>query len=83
MSSDELKKKIEKIKLEKELKNLTDEDLAPGRNYVSGIMKSIGTKTLSVAGAGLLAYGVKIAMTKEFDVKEAASYIAANPNKKK
>ena len=28
-------------------------------------------------------YAVKTAMTKEFNLKEAAQYIAANPNKKK
>lgn len=83
MSDAELKKKIERLKMEKEFKNLTNEDIRPGRTYVKEIMSSAGKKTLTIAAAGALAYGVKAAMTKEFDLKEAANYIAANPNKKK
>ena len=30
-----------------------------------------------------MAYAVKAAMTGKFDIKEAAQYVAANPNKKK
>ena len=78
-----LKKKIERLKMEKEFKNLTEEDISPGRKYVGEIMSSAGKKALTVAAAGAMAYGVKVAMTKEFNIKEAAGYIAANPNKKK
>ena len=78
-----LKKKIERLKMEKEFKNLTEEDISPGRKYVGEIMSSAGKKALTVVAAGTIAYGVKVAMTKEFNIKEAAGYIAANPNKKK
>ena len=37
----------------------------------------------AAAAAGAMAYAVKSAMTKKFDMEEAAGYIAANPNKKK
>lgn len=83
MSDADLKKRIERMRLEKEYKTLVDEDTAPGKRYVSGILSAAGKKTLTIAAAGALAYGVKAAMTKEFDLKEAAQYIAANPNKKK
>ena len=83
LSDADLKKKIERLKMEKEFKNLTEEDISPGRKYVSEIMSSAGKKALTVAAAGAMAYGVKVAMTKEFNIKEAAGYIAANPNKKK
>lgn len=83
MSDADLKKRIERMKLEKEYKTLVDEDTAPGKKYVSEILSAAGKKTLTIAAAGALAYGVKAAMTKEFDLKEAAQYIAANPNKKK
>ena len=69
--------------MEKEFKNLTEEDISPGRKYVGEIMSSAGKKALTVVAAGTMAYGVKVAMTKEFNIKEAAGYIAANPNKKK
>lgn len=83
MSDADLKKRIERMRLEKEYKTLVDEDTAPGKKYVSEILSAAGKKTLTIAAAGALAYGVKAAMTKEFDLKEAAQYIAANPNKKK
>ena len=83
MSDADLKKRIERMRLEKEYKTLVDEDTAPGKKYVSEILSAAGKKTLTIAAAGALAYGVKAAMTKEFDLKEAAQYIASNPNKKK
>ena len=83
MSDTDLKKRVERMKLEKEYKTLVDEDIAPGKKYVSEILSAAGKKTLTIAAAGALAYGVKAAMTKQFDSKEAAQYIAANPNKKK
>ena len=78
-----VKKKIERLKLEREFKNLTEDDIAPGRKYVSEILSASGKKALTVAAAGAMTYAVKTAMTKEFNLKEAAQYIAANPNKKK
>lgn len=83
LSDVDLKKKIERLKMEKEFKNLTEEDISPGRKYVGEIMSSAGKKALTVVAAGTMAYGVKVAITKEFNIKEAAGYIAANPNKKK
>lgn len=83
MSDADLKKRVERMKLEKEYKTLVDEDTTPGKKYVFEILSAVGKKTLTIAAAGALAYGVKAAMTKRFDIEEAAQYIAANPNKKK
>lgn len=83
LSDAELKRRIERLKMEKEFKNLTEDDISPGKKFVSNVMSSAGTKVLTIAAAGAMSYGVKVAMTKEFNIKEAASYIAANPNKKK
>lgn len=83
MSDADLRKKIDRLKMEKEFKNLTNEDINPGKSFVSEVMSSAGKKVLGVAAAGTMAYAVKAAMTKKFDLQEAAAYIAANPNKKK
>ena len=83
MSDDDLRKRITRLKLEKEYKDLVDADTAPGRKFVSEVMESSGKRVLTGAAAGALAYGIKVAMTQEFNIKEAASYIATNPNKKK
>ena len=83
MSDSDLKKRIERLKLEREFKNLTEDDIAPGRKYVSEILSASGKKALTMAAAGAMTYAVKTAMTKEFNLKEAAQYIAVHPNKKK
>ena len=83
LSYDDLEKKIKRLKMEQELKRLTKEDLSPGRKFVSDVISSAGKKTLSMAAAGAMAYAVKVAMTGDFNAKDAASYIASNPNKKK
>lgn len=83
MSDADLKKKIERLKMEKEFKNLTNEDIRPGKTFVNDVMSSAGKKALTIAAAGAMAYGVKVAMTGKFDIQDAANYIAANPNKKK
>lgn len=83
LSDTDLKQKIERLKLERELKSLTEDDIAPGKKFVREVTESIGKKTLATAGAGALSYALKVALTKEFDPKDAAGYVAANPNKKK
>jgi hypothetical protein len=69
--------------MEKELKTLTKEDITPGRKATAEILSSAGKKVVTAAAAGAMAYTVKAAMEKKFNLKEAAQYIAANPNKKK
>lgn len=83
MSDAQLKKKIERLELEAKYKRLSEQDLAAGRSCVRDILKTSGKKVATAAAAGALAYGVKVALTREFDLKEAAQYIATNPNKKK
>lgn len=83
LSDADIKKKIERMKLEQELSRLTKSDIRPGRKFIEDVISSSGKKVLSTAIAGSMAYAVKVAMTNEFNPKEAASYIASNPNKKK
>ncbi len=83
MSDAELRQRIDRLKLEREFSELTKNDITPGRQFVSDVMSSGGKRALAGAVAGGTAYAVKVAMTKEFNLKEAAGYIAANPNKKK
>ena len=82
-SLEELTKQINRLETEKKLKSLIDEDIKPGRTMVAKIVKSSGSKVLSGAVAGGIAYAVHYALTKEFDPKDFANYISSNPNKKK
>ena len=83
MSDADLRKKIDRLKMEKEFKSLSKEDLNPGRKFVSDFMNSAGKKVLTAAAAGAMVYGVRAAITKKFDVQEAVNYVFPNPNKKK
>lgn len=82
-SLEELTKQINRLETEKKLKSLIDEDIKPGRTMVAKILKSSGSKVLSGAVAGGIAYAVHYALTKEFDPNDFANYISSNPNKKK
>ena len=83
MSDADIKKRIERLKLEAEYKKLTEADIAPGRRFVKDIMSSSSKSYLTNAAKGTMAYAVKAAMTGRVDPMEAASYVASNPNKKK
>ncbi|MDE6019783.1 MAG: hypothetical protein K2H01_02120 [Ruminococcus sp.] len=83
LTDDQLKKKIERLKMEKEFKQLSMEDISPGKQYVKKILSSAGTKSLTVAASGAMSYAIKGMLTKEWDAKEAAKYVGANPNQKK
>lgn len=81
LSTSELKERINRLKLEQQLRDLTESNLSPGRSAVKKILSSSGSKiaTAFVTGAGL--YFAKSAMTGEFDIKELASYMTPKPKK--
>lgn len=83
LSSEEINKRISRLKLEREFKTLTEENISPGKKAAKDILKNASIRVATAAAAGTTAYLVKAAMTKHFDVKEAANYIVPNPNKKK
>lgn len=82
LSDDDLKKKIERLKLERELKTLTAEDITPGKKFASNVMSSAGQKALTTIATGALLYGTKVILTKKFDAKDAAGYVAPKPKNK-
>lgn len=83
LSTAEIEKRVARLELERKFQDLSEKDIAPGRAYVMDILTSAGKKALTGMAAGAAVYAVKVAMTKEFNLADAAQYIAANPNKKK
>lgn len=75
LSDGDLRKAIERLQQEKKLKDLTNEDVAPGRTTASNIMKQIGKTAITTAGAAVATYTIKAAMEGRFDIKEAAKFI--------
>lgn len=83
LSDADLKKMVERLKTERLLKELTESDIAPGRTAAKRFLISTGSKVISTAAVGGLAYAAHYAMTHEFDPNVAANYIFPNPHKKK
>ena len=81
LSDAELKKRVERLQSEKKLKDLTDADIAPGRSAVKRILSSSGEKAAKTIVSGAILLAVKTAVTKEFNPKDAAGYVAPKPKK--
>lgn len=82
LSDNEIRAKIERIKLERQLKTMTDEEIKPGRKFVSDILKQSGKQAATTIVSGAMLYATKAALTKKFDAKDAADYLAPKPKKK-
>lgn len=75
LSDGDLKKAIDRLQQEKKLKDLTEQDLAPGRTAAKNVLSVIGKSTITAVGTATATYAVKAAMEGKFDIKEAAKFI--------
>ena len=82
LSDADLKKRSERIKMEKQLKDLTAEEISPGKKFVSEVLSSSGKKVATALVTGAVLYGTKAALTKQFDIKELAGYMTPKPKNK-
>lgn len=82
LSDSDLDARINRLKKEQQLRELTDADLRPGRTAVKNLMSSAGGKVITAAATGALAYAGYSFMESNGFAK-AANYIFPNPNKKK
>lgn len=82
LSDAELDKRIRRIEKEKKLRELTDEEINRGRKATKEVLSQSGKAVATTVTKGAALYGVKTAMTKNFDMKEAASYVAPKPKNK-
>lgn len=82
LSDAELKKRIERMELERKMKDLTDKDIAPGRKAVNEILSNSGKKVATTVLTGATLYAVKAGLEGKVNLKEAASYLAPKPKHK-
>lgn len=75
LSEGDLRKAIDRLQSEKKLKELTNEDVAPGRTTAKKVLSQIGKTAITAAGTGVATYAIKAAMEGKFDVQEAAKFI--------
>ena len=83
LSDSELDSKINRLKKEKQFKELSEEDLKPGRAAVKKFVKSTGGKVLGSAAVGALAYAGHTFVSGKVDLEALANYMFPNPHKKK
>lgn len=69
LSNKTLKEKIERIKLEKQFKDLVNEDLTPGRKIVSEIIAESGKKAATTLLSDVMIRAGKAAISQAFDIK--------------
>lgn len=83
LTNAQLRQKIERLQLEKQLRELTNQEIDSGRVYVQKILKDVGSKVLTTAASGALLYAGKAAVAKSFSTQEFASAIFNGGPKKK
>lgn len=83
LTDTQLRKKIERLQMEKQLRKLTEEEINPGRAEAKRVLSQIGTKVASTTITGAALYGAKAAVTKQFDAKEFGNAIFNGGPKKK
>lgn len=82
LSDADLRKRIERMKLEKEMKDLTDADLSPGKKFVSDVLSTSGKRVATTVLTGAALYAIKGGLEGQFNPKEAAQYLAPRPKNK-
>ena len=75
LSTDEIRSRIERIKLERQLKDMTDEELTPGRKFVKDVMSSTGKKVVSTVATGATLYAIKAAISGKINPQELANAV--------
>lgn len=81
MSDKDIEKALDRLQKEKRLKDLTDQDVSPGKTAVKMIMSESGKKVARTVVAGTALYAVKVVIDKKLG-PSASNYIAPRPKNK-
>lgn len=82
LSDKDLDSLVNRLQKEKKLKELLDEDLSPGRTTAKKLLLTGGGVVLGGIITGGLKYGLRAALTKDFNLVEAANEMLPKPKKK-
>lgn len=89
MSPEDLQKMINRLKQEKELKNLIEADIAPGKKIIKEVLADVGKQTAKEVIAGSVRYSINLALqdkdNRTFNSADLAMaiYPKLNEDKKK
>jgi hypothetical protein len=74
LSDEELDARIKRLEKEKRLKELTENDISPGKKFVKDVMSSSGKKVAATLVSGATLYAVKMALNKKQDPEWTPDY---------
>ena len=83
LTKQELQDRIERLQMEKQLKDMTEKELHKGRSIVKNVLEDAGTRVAKTALSGAALYVIEKAGTGEFDKKQFRKYMANGGPKKK
>ena len=83
LTNAQLKAKIERLQMEKQLRELTNQEVNSGKVYAQKILKDVGSRVLTTVATGAILYAGKAAVSGSFDTKEFANAIFNGGPKKK
>lgn len=75
MTDEELRRKIDRLKLERTLRLLTDEELHPGKKAVKEVLADAGKETAKAFVTGLEKSALRKALGEEITGKDVAKYL--------
>jgi hypothetical protein len=75
MSDKEIQDRINRMNLEKRMKDLTDDDLTPGKTAVKNAFSKAGKVVMTAAIVGALAYGGKLAIQNKVPARAVKALI--------
>lgn len=83
LTDEELRQKIQRLKMEKELRQLTEEEVGRGRRAVTTALETAGTKALTNLFAGTMLYGAKAIVSQTYDPMDFGNAVFNGGPKKK
>lgn len=83
LTTEELQQKIQRLKMEKELRELTETELDYGKRVVNRALETIGVKVATTALSGAALYALKAMASRSFSGKELGSAMFNGGAKKK
>ena len=82
LSDDELNKRVNRLEKEKKLRQLTEEDINPGRTKANAVLSEIGNKTVRTVATGATLYAAKVLVSKYFGSEAGNAVFNGGPKKK-
>ena len=83
LSDDDLRKRINRLKMEAEYKRLSEDDIKPGKKFCDNFLRDYGKSVLTAVATGATMFALNYAITREATPEMAARYIAPPPKSKK